>query len=69
MCFAPSEYSGEATIATYIGLVALAGRPHLVLGACAAEADLSEMNLEQKQAFANICNVEFPCQVGCFSLF
>lgn len=34
-------------------------------GVCSLEADLSEMNLEQKQAFANICNVEFPCQEDC----
>lgn len=34
-------------------------------GQCAAEADLSEMSLEQKLAFADFCSVKFPCQGPC----
>ena len=32
-------------------------------GPCAAEADLSDMSLEQKLAFSDFCAVKFPCQV------
>lgn len=32
-------------------------------GRCAAEADLSDMSLEQKLAFSDFCAVKFPCQV------
>lgn len=34
-------------------------------GPCAAEADLSEMSVEQKLAYANFCSVRFPCQEHC----
>lgn len=34
-------------------------------GDCAVEADLSEMNAEQKLAFAAACSVKFPCQGLC----
>lgn len=34
-------------------------------GRCAAEADFSEMSIEQKMAFANLCSVAFPCQESC----
>lgn len=34
-----------------------------VLGQCAVEADISEMSVEQKLAFASFCSVAFPCQV------
>merc|ERR1712224_220066 len=34
-------------------------------GQCAAEADLLEMSLEQKLAFADYCSVTFPCQGAC----
>lgn len=34
-------------------------------GRCAAEADLSDMSLEQKLAFSDFCAVKFPCQVAC----
>ena len=32
-------------------------------GACAGKADLSDMTVEQKTAFASYCSVDFPCQV------
>merc|ERR1740129_649076 len=31
-------------------------------GPCAAEADLSDMSVEQKLAFSSSCKVDFPCQ-------
>jgi len=34
-------------------------------GECAPEVDLSEMNIEQKVAFAAACSVKFPCQGSC----
>lgn len=34
-------------------------------GRCAAEVDMSNMNVEQKLAFANFCEVAFPCQGEC----
>lgn len=34
-------------------------------GDCTAEADLSEMNIEQKMAWSNICSAAFPCQEDC----
>lgn len=38
-------------------------------GDCATEADLSEMTVEQKMAFANVCSVVFPCQGDCAQNF
>jgi CPW-WPC domain-containing protein len=34
-------------------------------GECATEADLSEMSVEQKLAFAAACSIKFPCQGSC----
>ena len=39
-------------------------RAFVMEGRCAAEADLSDMNLEQKLAFSDFCAVQFPCQVA-----
>lgn len=38
-------------------------REGVFAGPCAAEADLTEMSVEQKIAFASFCAVGFPCQV------
>jgi len=38
-------------------------------GPCAAEADLTEMSVEQKIAFASFCAVAFPCQADCAQNF
>ena len=35
---------------------------YTISGPCAAEADLSDMSVEQKLAYANFCSVSFPCQ-------
>ena len=61
LCFAQSEYSGELVVASGLQFAA-SRRTQLVPGPCASEIDLSDMNVEQKQAFANVCNAEFPCQ-------
>jgi len=45
------------------GVLCMAGADYA--GDCAAEADLSEMGLEQKLAFADFCAVKFPCQGPC----
>jgi len=34
-------------------------------GRCAVEADLSDMNVEQKLAWSSFCGVAFPCQDEC----
>jgi len=38
-------------------------------GPCAAEADLTEMSIEQKLAFASSCSAAFPCQEECIQDF
>jgi len=45
------------------GVLCMAGETYT--GRCAAEADLSDMSVEQKLAFANYCAVAFPCQEDC----
>jgi len=45
------------------GVLCVAGDAYS--GACAGKADLSDMTVEQKTAFASYCSVDFPCQGGC----
>ncbi len=61
LCVAGAAYSGCAAVAACVSHQG--GIAYGVLGQCAVEADLSEMSVEQKLAFASFCSVAFPCQV------
>ena len=61
LCVAGAAYSGCAAVAACVSHQG--GIAYGVLGQCAVEADLSEMSVEQKLAFASFCSVAFLCQV------
>ena len=60
LCVAGDVYKGRCFC---FPVLARIRRRWRLPGRCAAEADLSEMSVEQKFAFANACGAEFPCQV------